>query len=209
VKTVEWMLIEMPLPRLQMMGQSLDPFIYEIHWDAHVRRRDVDRYLGGGAGGQHGAYGAGFLRGWRTRAERPMPRFDLVTGVSTGGLQAPFALLGTEAALETLARLYREAATGAGPTPDWLFWLRRTGGVVSISTYKRTIERAYDETLRAQLRTEFEAGRQLVIATTDLDLGIGRLWDLERAMGTTADGLARAHALLLATSASPASFRRS
>jgi len=43
VKTVEWKLIEMPLPRLQMMGQSLDPFIYEIHWDARVQRRDIER----------------------------------------------------------------------------------------------------------------------------------------------------------------------
>ena len=46
VMTVEWKLIEMPLPRLQMMGQSLDPFIYEIHWDARVQRRDVERAAG-------------------------------------------------------------------------------------------------------------------------------------------------------------------
>jgi len=48
VKTVEWKLIEMPLPRLQMMGQSLDPFIYEIHWDARVQRREVELHLGDG-----------------------------------------------------------------------------------------------------------------------------------------------------------------
>jgi 5-methylcytosine-specific restriction endonuclease McrA len=46
VRTVEWKLIEMPLPRLQMMGQSLDPFVYEIHWDARVQRRDVERGAG-------------------------------------------------------------------------------------------------------------------------------------------------------------------
>jgi 5-methylcytosine-specific restriction endonuclease McrA len=46
VMTVEWKLIEMPLPRLQMMGQSLDPFIYEIHWGARVQRRDVERAAG-------------------------------------------------------------------------------------------------------------------------------------------------------------------
>jgi 5-methylcytosine-specific restriction endonuclease McrA len=47
VRTVEWKLIEMPLPRLQMMGQSLDPFIYVIHWDARVQRREIESYLGG------------------------------------------------------------------------------------------------------------------------------------------------------------------
>ncbi|HEX6212115.1 MAG TPA: HNH endonuclease domain-containing protein [Methylomirabilota bacterium] len=43
VRTIEWKLIEMPLPRLQMMGQSHDAFIYEIHWDTRVQRRDVER----------------------------------------------------------------------------------------------------------------------------------------------------------------------
>jgi hypothetical protein len=34
VREVEWKLIEMPLPRLQLMGQAYDPFIYEIQWPA-------------------------------------------------------------------------------------------------------------------------------------------------------------------------------
>jgi len=48
-------------------------------------------------GGQWGAFGAGFLRGWSHKgtgaAARP-DRFDVVTGVSTGALQASFAFLG-------------------------------------------------------------------------------------------------------------------
>lgn len=47
--------------------------------------RTLDLLLLSG-GGQHGAYGIGFLRGWQTRTDAPMPRFDLVTGVSTGAL---------------------------------------------------------------------------------------------------------------------------
>jgi len=50
VRTVEWKLIQMPLPRLQMMGQSLDPFIYEIHWDVNVQRRAVELSWGGAGG---------------------------------------------------------------------------------------------------------------------------------------------------------------
>ena len=50
VKTVEWKLIQMPLPRLQMMGKSLATFIYEIHWDVNIQRRDVERSRGDGAG---------------------------------------------------------------------------------------------------------------------------------------------------------------
>jgi hypothetical protein len=41
-------------------------------------------------GGSHGAWGAGVLVGWPSR-----PEFTVVTGVSTGALQAPFVFLGT------------------------------------------------------------------------------------------------------------------
>ena len=51
VSMVEWKLIEMPLPRLQMMGRAVDPFIYEIYWDSRVRRHDVESSLRGGAAG--------------------------------------------------------------------------------------------------------------------------------------------------------------
>ena len=45
-------------------------------------------------GGDDGAYGAGFLNGWSQSGTRP--RFNLVTGVSTGALIAPFAFLGKD-----------------------------------------------------------------------------------------------------------------
>jgi 5-methylcytosine-specific restriction endonuclease McrA len=43
VRSVEWTLIEMPLPRLQTVGLSRDHFIYEITWDDTVRRGDLRR----------------------------------------------------------------------------------------------------------------------------------------------------------------------
>jgi hypothetical protein len=49
VRLVEWKLIEMPLPRLQIMGQSHRPFIYEIYWDQRVEQREVTRYLAAGS----------------------------------------------------------------------------------------------------------------------------------------------------------------
>lgn len=38
---IEWTLIEMPLPRLQVIGDVEVPFIYRINWDASVRRSEV------------------------------------------------------------------------------------------------------------------------------------------------------------------------
>jgi hypothetical protein len=45
-------------------------------------------------GGSAGAFGAGFLPGWSKAGTRP--DFKVVTGVSTGSLQATFAFLGSE-----------------------------------------------------------------------------------------------------------------
>lgn len=167
--------------------------------------RTVDILLLSG-GGQGGAYGVGFLRGWKARTEAPMPTFDLVSGISTGALQAPFAFLGTEVALDTVAALYRRAARSIAPTFDWLFWLRKTGGLVKTTRLERTIASTMDTTMQSQLQSAFRDGRQLVIGTTDFDLGIGRTWDLSREFAGGAAVLPRVHTLFLAASAIPGIF---
>lgn len=167
--------------------------------------RTVDVLLLSG-GGQNGAYGVGFLRGWKSRVESPLPTFDLVTGISTGALQAPFALLGTDAALDTVAALYRRSAERIAPTFDWLFWLRRTGGLVKTDRFRASIASVMDTSMRRQLQGAFGQGRQLVIATTDFDLGIGRTWDLSRTLEDSVEGLAKSRQLFLAASSIPGIF---
>jgi Patatin-like phospholipase len=56
----------------------------------------VTRNLVLSGGGQHGSFGSGFLKGMQEGGT--FPRYDLVTGVSTGALQSTFALLGRESA---------------------------------------------------------------------------------------------------------------
>ena len=51
-------------------------------------------YLALSGGGAKGAFGAGLLCGWKEAGNRP--EFSIVTGISTGGLSAPFAFLGHE-----------------------------------------------------------------------------------------------------------------
>lgn len=51
-------------------------------------------YLIISGGGSHGAFGAGLLAGWTAEGSRP--EFQIVTGISTGALIAPFAFLGPE-----------------------------------------------------------------------------------------------------------------
>ena len=68
-------------------------------------------------GGQWGAFGAGFLKGLADRGA--LPAFEIVTGVSTGAMQAPFAALANEPGdpigradqdLLDLAQLYQPAS---------------------------------------------------------------------------------------------------
>lgn len=157
-------------------------------------------------GGQNGAFGTGFLRGWRSRTESSLPAFDLVTGISTGALQAPFALLGTAAAIDTLSELYRHAQDRVAPSFNWWSWLYRTGGVVSTSRFDRELERSFNGSFRDALRSAFAADRQLLFGTTDYDLGTGRTWSLSDALDTSASGLARGRTLVKAATAIPGVF---
>jgi 5-methylcytosine-specific restriction endonuclease McrA len=47
---VEWKLIQMPLPRLQVVGNVRDTFVYEIGWDTNVTRAHVAAYQKGEPG---------------------------------------------------------------------------------------------------------------------------------------------------------------
>ncbi|BAH40778.1 MAG TPA: hypothetical protein DGD08_18145 [Gemmatimonas aurantiaca] len=167
--------------------------------------RTLDLLLLSG-GGQNGAFGTGFLRGWHARTDNPMPRFDLVSGISTGALQAPYALLGTKASLDTVTALYARAATTIAPTLNWWFWLRRNGGLVNTSRFERTIASAIDGRFRTELRNAFAEDRQLVFATTDFDLGVGQLWSLGDEIANDSTGLVRSQMLLRAATAIPGIF---
>ncbi len=157
-------------------------------------------------GGQNGAYGVGFLRGWRSRTDAPMPQFDLITAISTGALQAPFVLIGSAPAIDTLTSLYRNAADRIAPRLDWLFWLRKTGGLVNTSRYDASIRRVIDSSFRESLGVAFAQDRQVVFGTTDMDIGTGRAWDLRASLDGGEAGLLRTRALLKAASAIPGIF---
>ena len=157
-------------------------------------------------GGQDGAFGVGFLRGWMQRPTDAMPRFDLVTGISTGALQAPYALLGTRSAIDTITALYARAAESFAPSFDWWFWIRPTGGFVNTTRFDRTIAQTFDGPLRDALRVAFANDQQLVFGTTDFDLGIGRVWSLGDEFGNTRAAIERTQRLLKGATAIPGIF---
>lgn len=44
IRSVEWKLIEMPIPRLQVLGRKEERFLYEYGWNQDVRQADVTAY---------------------------------------------------------------------------------------------------------------------------------------------------------------------
>lgn len=132
-------------------------------------------------GGSWGAFGAGFLHGWSTLpADHPqaMPRFDVVSGVSTGALLSSYALIGTPAYLQRVEKVYRSCAE------DWAPLRSMVSLVGAISLCDTTI---FDATLRGQMdadlarevvRIQDVEHRQAIVASSDIDLGRPILWRL-------------------------------
>ena len=125
---------------------------------------------GGGAGG---AFGAGALVGLSRRQERP--QYDVVTGVSTGALIAPFAFLGPE----WDAQLTEAFTNGRGEKMSVGGLLALSFGASRRSAALTALVDHYvtPELIRAVAR-EAGSGRLLWVATTDLDKEETVIWDL-------------------------------
>jgi predicted acylesterase/phospholipase RssA len=142
--------------------------------DEAARRAPRDVLVLSG-GGMVGAYTAGVLKGWTASGRRP--RFDVVTGVSTGALIAPFAFLGPDCD-ELLERGY----TGARPAdlyrlryPTSLFW---SDSLADAEPLRRRVESEVTPEVVARVAREHAAGRRLYVGTTNLDTKSLVVWDL-------------------------------
>jgi hypothetical protein len=160
-------------------------------------------------GGDWGAFGAGVLKGWgRVKGEHARPQFDVVTGVSTGAMIAPFAFLGDDESIERIVKLYRN------PKPDWVssrglvFFLPNNPSFYALPGLEREMRTALDRPLLERIVAEGGSGRALLVNTTNIDLGDMRAWDI---VAETKVALARQDAehvynILLASAGIPAVF---
>jgi hypothetical protein len=133
-------------------------------------------YLAISGGGDDGAFGAGLLVGWSAHGDRPA--FDVVTGVSTGALSAPFAFLGP-AYDQQLARVYTETSA------DDIFQKRPTllaavasDAVTDNAPLRRMISNYVDAPMIRRIAEEYEKGRLLFVLTTNLDQGRPVIWNI-------------------------------
>jgi predicted acylesterase/phospholipase RssA len=135
---------------------------------------DYENILMISGGGASGAFGVGVLSGWSATNTRP--RFDVVTGVSTGALIAPYAFLGP-AYDETLVHLFtsgvaQELVAVNGPFGVFGSSLLEPGPL------KRHVERSITPKVLNQIAAEHRNGRRLLVLTTNLDTQRGVIWNM-------------------------------
>lgn len=157
----EW---ELSLQRQRAtLGLSPDAQLPEAH------------FLAISGGGDNGAFGSGILVGWTEAGGRP--EFQVVTGVSTGALIAPFAFLGPEydpqlrAVYTTVSAedIYSERGFISGIFGDAMADTTPLFGLIS---------KYVDDSLLAAIAREYKKGRLLLIGTTDLDAERANIWNI-------------------------------
>ncbi|MEM6908358.1 MAG: patatin-like phospholipase family protein [Pseudomonadota bacterium] len=127
------------------------------------------------SGSEKGAYSAGFLNGWTKTGTRP--QFDIVSGVSTGALIAPFAFLGTGYD-DHLRTLYTQIETRHIYRPTTVSGFLGGPALADTSPMAQLIEMYVDDDVLERVAIAHRQGRRLLVQTTHLDAGRGVVWDL-------------------------------
>jgi predicted acylesterase/phospholipase RssA len=156
-------------------------------------------------GGPNGAFGAGFLNGWSGTGRRPV--FKIVTGVSTGALIAPFALLGPRYD-DALREFYTTTAS------RYIFRVlsiipQLLGGesLADTGPLSTLIARHVDETFLREIADAHNRGQRLYIGTANLDSQRFIVWNMGLiANSGSPESLELFRAVMLASSSIPVAF---
>lgn len=137
-------------------------------------------------GGSRGAWGAGFLSGWRGSLPAEQRQFDLVTGVSVGALLATHAYLGLYQqdgdGPERLNEIFLELTNKqVRRKRAWLVWALAADSAYSNARLAKTLRHVITEELLLQVneRQRRKPGL-LCVATVNLRSGALVRWNLTR-----------------------------
>ena len=197
----------------EVLGRLIERIKSRYDQDAASGRKEpplVDILIISG-GGDWGAFGAGFLKGWqKVPSSHPLakPEFDAVTGVSTGTLIAPFAFLGDEQSIEQIVNMYRN------PKKDWvkqrgyLYFLPDNISFAEVPGLEREIRDHITVDMLRRIAKAGADGRILLVNTTELDVGQPRVFDLVAEAQRVADSgqIERVHNIILASAGIPGAF---
>lgn len=167
--------------------------------------KGTGNYLSVSGGGDNGAFGAGLLVGWTQRGDRP--QFNLVTGVSTGALIAPFAYLGPEYD-DVLKYVYTQVS------PEMIFKKRGLMAAVfedsladTSPLYSLISQHINEDFLKQVARVYREEGRWLLVGTTNIDAGVPVVWNMGKIASIgTPEALELFRRVMLASASIPGVF---
>jgi hypothetical protein len=154
-------------------------------------------------GGQNGAFGAGFLIGWRESGTRP--QFDAVGGVSTGALMATHAFLGTPEDDAVLEEIYTQVDSDDIYDARSVFGLAAgADSLMDTEPLKELLEKFITAETLERVAAAADEDRFIVIGTTNIDYDQTWIWNMSAI--AKAGELELYHKVLLASSAFPIIF---
>lgn len=155
-------------------------------------------------GGSDGAFGVGLLVGWTEHGTRPV--FNVVTGVSTGSLIAPFAFLGSkyDAQIKDFytnidsRAIFKERGVISGMLNDAL---------TDNQPLRILVRKNITPKILAEVAAEYKKGRLLFVGTTNLDAKIPVYWNMGAiaSLGTP-QALRLFQEVIIASTAAPVVF---
>jgi hypothetical protein len=186
-------------------------------WQDSLERERIRAGLGGGlppahflaisGGGGDGAFGAGLICGWSDSGTIPV--FKLVTGVSTGSMIAPFAFLGGPY-IERLRQIYttlQDKDIRTMRALNGLYGVVFGDALADTGPLYQLISRYVDKQMLADITTEYDKGRLLMIATASLDQERPILWNIGPiAASGHPDALELVRKIILASASIPGAF---
>jgi len=161
-------------------------YVFSSHSSLEARSaefwRRIQRAAGSGAitilaisgGGADGAFSAGALVGINELERRPT--YTVVTGVSTGALLAPFAFLGPDWDPQVASTFASRRCEQLMRFPG-IGWLFRPS-IYDGSSLSTLVDQLFTAELIDAVAAHAAEGRQLLVATTNLDTQETVIWDL-------------------------------
>lgn len=133
------------------------------------------RYLAISGGGAGGAFTVGVLNAWTETGRRPM--FDIVSGVSTGALIAPFAFLGPQYDDE-LKELYTSGIANRLVKQRFIVNGLFGESLLKPDPLRLLVEKHVTKAMLEAVAAEYHKGRDLFVSTTNLDSQRSVVWNL-------------------------------
>ncbi len=153
-------------------------------------------------GGQNGAFGAGFLKGWRKAGTRP--ELVIVTGVSTGALLSTYAFLNTPADDVILEEIFTHVQQSDIYRERWILNLFfGANSFYDTAPLQRLLDKYITEDVLKRVAAAYNVNRRLLVGTTYLDYHQNWVWNLTLIAKENRPGALELFKKVLLASASP------